>query len=170
MLPREEKRIIKYFNLLKELISNSEKEGTRGVKSHASLFKGAFLDAIQLCNSLKNGNKYKNKHEIGVYSNTTIWELRKIIGERCTRANYKEDGSNEYTQEKPAHPFSVRIFRAVGCCDIKESDNGKTLSELKFKRNEVITAYRKGYISNQLVPLWNIDSTDLSDRAKFIFT
>jgi hypothetical protein len=64
----------------------------------------------------------------------------------------------------------VRLFRAVGCADIKEIDNGKTLAELKFKRNEVITGYRKSMISSVVVPLLNIDGTDLSDRAIHIFT
>jgi hypothetical protein len=45
-LPLEEKKIIKYINLLKELIKSSEKDGTRGVKSHGALFKGQYLDAI----------------------------------------------------------------------------------------------------------------------------
>ena len=48
VLPPEEKRIIKYINLIKELIRNSEREGTRGVKSHSGLFKGAYLDCLQI--------------------------------------------------------------------------------------------------------------------------
>jgi hypothetical protein len=54
--------------------------------------------------------------------------------------------------------------------DIKELENGKTLGELKFKRNEVITAYRKGLMQTVVVPLMNIDRSDLSERAKFVFT
>jgi hypothetical protein len=68
--------------LIKELIKNSEKEGTHGLKPHCALFKGEYLHTIQVNNSLKNGNKYSTKIEIGCYSNTTLWELRRMIGEK----------------------------------------------------------------------------------------
>jgi hypothetical protein len=67
---------MKYINLIKELIANSEKEGTRGVKSHNGLLKGQYLDCLQISQTLKPGNKYVNKLELGVYNNTTLWELR----------------------------------------------------------------------------------------------
>ena len=46
ILPPEEKKIKKYIQLIKELIKNSEKDGTMGVKSHAALFKGEFLPCL----------------------------------------------------------------------------------------------------------------------------
>ena len=58
VLPPEEKRIKKYLSLIKELIRNSEKESTMGVKSHASLFKGEYLPHLQITNSIKTGSAF----------------------------------------------------------------------------------------------------------------
>ena len=85
VLPPEEKKILKYLHLMKELMRNSEINGTLGVKSHAALFKGSYLPFITVQNTLKTGTKYSNKIELGCYSNTTIWELKKLIGEHCSR-------------------------------------------------------------------------------------
>lgn len=74
-----------------------------------------------------------NKIEFPCYSNTTIWELKKIIGEKISRTN-NQDGS--YNQEAPCHPGTIRLYRYAGSLDIKDADNGKTLSEMKFKPNE----------------------------------
>ena len=46
VLPNEEKKIIRFINLIKELIKNSEKDGPLGVKPHSALFKGEMLDCI----------------------------------------------------------------------------------------------------------------------------
>lgn len=43
ILPFEERKIIKYINLIKDLIKNSEKDGTRDVKPHSALIKGTYL-------------------------------------------------------------------------------------------------------------------------------
>jgi hypothetical protein len=111
-------------------------------------------------------NKYRSKLEIGVYSNTTVFELRKLVGEHASRIY---DGDT-YIQNQPVHPSLIRLFRAVGCLDIKEIENGKTLGELKFKRNELLTAYRRSVYGATKSPLLNFDKTDLSERARQIFT
>jgi hypothetical protein len=77
--------------MIKELIKNSDKEGNRGVKSHNGLFKGAFLDCLQISNSLKPGTKYQSKFELGVNSNITLFELRKLIGIHVSRVYNKEN-------------------------------------------------------------------------------
>lgn len=159
--PPEERKLLKYLNLIKELIKNSEKEGNRGVKSHNGLFKGTFLDCLQITNSLKAGTKYQQKLELAVNSNITLFELRKIIGENVARVYTNE---KTYVQETPCHPYSVRIYRYSGCSDIPESDNGKTLAELKFKRNEQLTIYRRSVTNSSRLPLVNLDGTDLNPR------
>ena len=170
VLPVEEKRIIKYLNLVKELIKYSEKDGTRGVKSHAALFRGQYLDCLQIGNSLKSGvnSKYRPKFEIGVHANTTLFELRRLIGEQASRIYNKDETT--YVQNQPVHPALIRIFRAVGCVDLKDIENGKTLAELRFKHNELLTAFRRSVFSAARVPLLNLDKTDLSERAKEIFS
>jgi hypothetical protein len=64
--PPEESKILKYLTLIKELIFNSERFGTRGVRSHNGIFKGTYLDCIQVTNSIKNGTRYETKFDFGV--------------------------------------------------------------------------------------------------------
>lgn len=54
--------------------------------------------------------------------------------------------------------------------DLKEIENGKTLAELRFKPNEVLTAFRRSAFSSAKVPLMNLDKTDISERARQVFT
>lgn len=166
--PPEESKILKYLTILKELIFNSEKLGTRGAKSHNGIFKGTYLDCIQVTNSIKNGTRYETKFDFGVQSNTTLFELRKMLGKRVARI-YNKDNSGNYIQEKPCHPYSVRIYRYSGCVSLPETDNGKTLRELKFKRNEIITLYKNNVFNSSRVSLLNPEKTDLSDQAKHLF-
>lgn len=46
ILPIEERKILRYINLLRELIKNSEKDGTHGLKPHSALNKGEYLHTI----------------------------------------------------------------------------------------------------------------------------
>lgn len=155
VLPPEEKKIVKYIHLIKELIKSSEKEGTRGVTSHGALFRGAYLDCLQITNSLKIGTKYQNRIELAVHSNTTLWDLRKLIGGHCSRAYFNKADPASYFQETPCHPSSIRVFRSVGSTDLRENENGKTLAELRFKPNEVLTANKKTTYNTLAVPLVN---------------
>ena len=62
------------------------------------------------------------------------------------------------------------MFKYAGCADIKDTENGKTLAELRFKHNESMTAYRKNVFNTVKVPLLNLDKTDICERAIYIFT
>jgi len=53
----------------------------------------------------------------------------------------------------------LRILRSIGCVDLKESENGKTLAELRFKRNETLTAFKRNIYNSVRVPLLNIEKT-----------
>jgi hypothetical protein len=46
VLPFEERKILKYLLLIKEIIKNSEKEGTHGLRPHSALFKGEYLHCL----------------------------------------------------------------------------------------------------------------------------
>lgn len=94
--------------------------------------------------------------------------MRKLLGNRAARV-YNKDNSGNFIQEKPCHPYSVRIYRYSGCSNLPESDNGKTLRELKFKRNEQITLYKNNVFNSSRVSLLNLEKTDLSDQAKNLF-
>jgi hypothetical protein len=105
-------------------------------------------------NSLRTGTKFQTKIELGVNSNITLFELRKILGEHVARVH---NNGGTYIQETPSHPYSVRIYRYSGCADIPETDNGRTLAELKFKRNEQLTVYKKSVTNSSRLPLMSQD-------------
>ena len=48
--------------------------------------------------------------------------------------------------------------------DLPETDNGRTLAELKFKRNEQLNIYRKSVTNSSRLPLFNLEGTDMSPR------
>ena len=91
-----------------------------------------------------------------------------MLGKRVARI-YNQDNSGNYIQEKPCHPYSVRVYRYSGCVSLPETDNGKTLRELKFKKNEIITIFKNSTFNSPRVSLMNPDKTDLSDQAKHLF-
>jgi EF-hand domain len=119
---------------------------------------------------MKTGTKFQNRFELAIYSNMTVWDLKKLIGEHCSRAYLNKDDPSAYIQDLPCHPGSIRLFKSVGCLDLKDNENGKTLAELRFKHNEILTAYKKNLFNTLSVPLLNLDGTDLNEKAFVIFT
>lgn len=78
-LPVQEKRIIKCLTYIQMLIQNSEKDGVHSLRPHSALNQGEHLPKIQISNSLKTGEGYRSKFEISCYSNTTVYEFKKLI-------------------------------------------------------------------------------------------
>lgn len=52
---------------------------------------------------------------------------------------------------------------------MKESDNGRTLGELKFKSNETISAYKRNTFVLNKAPLIQSDGETLTEAARKIF-
>jgi len=46
VLPPEERKISRAMMMLKDLIKNSERDGTWGAKPHAALFRGEYLHTL----------------------------------------------------------------------------------------------------------------------------
>lgn len=67
------------------------------------------------------------------------------------------------------HPWTIRINKFAGQVAIRDNDNGKTLAELGFKSNEVLSVYKKGNSSVSKMPLLDSENK-LNERAKFLFT
>lgn len=103
--------ITKCLHILKLMIEESEKRGTARIKSHSGLLKKKILSlkAVSMM-----GSTYKDV-KLRLFGNTTIWELREIIGEKFN--------------------YCIDFLRIVikDSYDIKHSDNGKTLLEMKVK-------------------------------------
>lgn len=92
-----------------------------------------------------------------------------MVGEVSSRV-YVNSNDGSYVQDLRCHPSSVKLYRSGGGYELKDNENGKTLGELRFKTNEVLIASRRNVYSSLIVPLLNLDKSDLSGRAKYIFT
>jgi len=102
-----------------------------------------------------------------MYSNATIWDLKKEIGRRLCQQKL-EDGT--VVQETPIHPFNIKLYRMTGSVEIREGDNGKTLGEMKFKPNEIITAQRKMFNQSPAkTPLLDETGETYSPKALEVF-
>lgn len=162
--PVEEKRILKCINMIKMLITNSERDGLHGVKPHSSLEKGEFLHTLQISNSFRVAENNVSKFELACYSNITFLELKKLIAEEYT----KQPG---WPKDAPApHPFSFKVIRCKDASVVKDINNGSTLAELKFKPNENLNIATMGLETDRKAPILNDELTGLNGRAINIFT
>ena len=64
------------LEIIKNIIYEAEKKGTGDVQPHNALLRGELLEKITIKNkaSPKRGN-----FTISVFSNTTVWELKKEV-------------------------------------------------------------------------------------------
>jgi hypothetical protein len=79
---------------LRQLVRASEKNGTHNLKPHASLSKGATLGNLQVQNNITHGDGYRSRFEISISSHTTVWELKKRIGQEVVKRSI--DGGKTY--------------------------------------------------------------------------
>jgi hypothetical protein len=105
------------LEIIKNIIYEAERKGTGGVQPHNAVLKGELLENVTIKNkaSTKKGNLV-----MSVYSNTTVWEFRKEVAHQFDLA-----------------PKYLKLEKADGT-EIKDLDNGKTLSQLGFQTNEVL--------------------------------
>jgi len=132
------------------MIRASEKNGTHGLRPHASLSKGSYLGSLQVTNNVTSGDGVRSRIEIGLDSRATIWDLKKRIGEEVVKTSvdggktwgyHAKPGGGE--PSKPVHPATIRLFQMATASDLRDATHGSTLSELKFKPNENLGAFKK---------------------------
>jgi len=146
----EKKRAL---SLMKSFMEECEKKGTAGLKSHSALLKGDIHNLVILnqVSYYPQSADIPRRIELKVYSNTTFWELRCIIGKKikCMSDQFK-------------------IYRSLLQKEIKDSDNGKTLSDLRIRVNETFSVYRR--ITN--IPKAALTTADnqLTEKARKIFS
>jgi hypothetical protein len=129
-------------------MQEAEKKGTSDVKPHNSLLKGELLDRILIKNK---ASPNISSLIISIYSNATFWEFKKKVAEKLGLA-----------------PKYLGLQRSDGET-IKDTENGKTLSQLKFSTTENITAVKLNIEEDiPVAPL--LDSNNkLTERAAKIF-
>lgn len=140
------------LEVLKMFIEECEKDGTGNLKSHNALLKGD-LYSITVINNIAYhpySPDIPKKFEIKTYSNNTLWHLRYLIGKKV-KCFYDQ----------------FRIFKNNSLIEIKDRENGKTLSNLRFRVSETITIYRR-VINKPKANLIN-DKNQLTPKAEKIF-
>ena len=140
--PVQERRIMRSLFLLKQLIRYSEKGGTHDLRPHESLTsKGSQLSALQIQNNVTHGDEYRQRIEISISDQATLWDLKKRIGvELASRTlddgkTYALHPGPDGRPTPPVHPAAIRLFQLSNTSDVKDPKNGMTLKELKFKYN-----------------------------------
>ena len=138
--------------ILKSFMEECEKRGTGHLKPHNSILKGDFhsLVIVNHITYYPNPSDVPKKLELKVNSNTTIWELRNMIGQvvKCLNDQF-------------------RILRGFSNKEIKDNENGKTLSDLRMRLNESFTLYRRNPKVPR-VPLVN-ENLEVNPKATQIF-
>lgn len=130
VLPIQEKRIQRCLKYIKMLIQNSEKDGLRGCRPHSCLRPAEKL-TLNIINMYKTGQQYRQRFQIWVNSNATIFELKKVI---AYQLSFYQKSDNTFDQEIMPHPCSFRINRASNQnITIKDTENGTTLEDMNFR-------------------------------------
>ena len=138
------------IGLMIDMIDESERKGTGGVRSHTAILKGEKIDFV-VHNRVTSGKGIPQKMEVEIYSNTTIWELKVELGKfvEC----------------------SAECMRlSVNKTELKDTDHGKTIGEfLQQKRSGVLHLERKPIDDAPKVPLLNEDQSTLTEPARRAF-
>ena len=66
-------------SILKEMIYSSEIKGAADVQAHNSMLKGELLTKLMVKDEATNN---KSNIELDLFSNTTVWEFKKIISKK----------------------------------------------------------------------------------------
>ena len=136
---------------MKELIIQSEKKGTAGVRPHSALLKGELLDRIQVSNNITYAKDAPRRFEMALYSNTTVWELKKKIAQHT-------NVTAEY----------VKLVKCAGVTELKETEHGKTLQELRLKPNEVLSASKRSMSNIPKAPI-TTSTGQITPEARRVF-
>jgi len=132
-------------------LAQSELKGTAGLTQQRSLLKGDLLNKISVTNSVSYNKTIGKRIELSLYSNRTVYDIKRIIGA---------------VNKVPAE--YVRLIRFSTASEIKDVDNGKTLADLGFKPNESLIANKQSLGNIPKAPLLNPDKS-LTKEAVSIF-
>ena len=140
-------RLIK---LMKDMIEESERKGTSGLKSHSGLLKGDLISLV-IYNNLTTGIDIPKKMNVQTYENTTVWELKIELGKyfNCSTSCIK---------------------LKIDLQEVKDTENGKALNEFVQKRKGIVTAEKKIMDEIPKVPLLLYPQRQLTEQAKNAFS
>ena len=125
------------LEILKRFSEECEKNGTSLKSPHCALLKGQEIK-LTVINMISYSSflsaEIPKKFELTVKSNTTVWQLRNLIGKKvkCLYDQFK-------------------ITRSLlSIVEISDSENGRTLHSLRLKPNENLTLYKRIAMRNKV--------------------
>jgi len=101
------------LRILQHILKNSEKESTSYIKSHQNLRKRHVKYIKAITYTTKLSNCYLN-----VYENTTMWELKNIIGKKCN-----------------IHTDYIQLI--ISGTEISNENYNKTVADVNYIINEI---------------------------------
>lgn len=148
---RRSNEIVKLLRLVEGMLDNSERKGNSGVTPFAGIQKGFGLTVkVQTLNmnSVVSANT-PDEFDLPVHSSITYCQLTMLIAKRLNLA--------------------YEILRLIFMtCEVKDSDNGRTLEELKVPEGEVIKVTRR---TEEFIPRVSlVKDKALTDKARSVFT
>lgn len=149
----QESHKVQGIALLKRFLEESEKGGTGGLKSHSALLKGEMY-AITLINNASYhyyNTNMPQKLELRVSSSTTLYDLRCLAGKSLK-----------------IYWDQVRLTRPYTHKEIRDCENGKTLSDLRLKPQDSLIVTRK-QLNIPRADLLLLDG-NLSPEAQAVFS
>ena len=140
------------ITLLKRFLEESEKRGTGGLKSHSAMLRGDLytLTIINQVSYQTNSPHIPKKFDFKVYGNTSVWELRCMVG-KAVKLYWDQ----------------VRLTRTLSRPEIKDNENGKTIAELRLKTHDSLIVTRKQLNIPKAELLTRDD--EIVEKAKSIF-
>lgn len=73
----------------------------------------------------------------------TLWDFRGLVGKLNPSYSLESvrDEEGKIFLQQNVFPSVISLYRYTGVSLLKETDNGRTLGELKFKVNEQLNAF-----------------------------
>jgi hypothetical protein len=124
----ESSKIIRTLQLLGRFFSQSEKNGTGNLTYHSALIKGELL-TILINNEVCQTPSMPKKLEVKAFSNKTIFYLKHQV---AIQAKTSWDGVKLFRYGPGYVPY-----------EIGDSENGRTLNEIRLRNGETILAQKK---------------------------
>lgn len=127
------------------------------------------MNAISIVNAYEGMNLYGFRQRfqlIPISTHSTVYQLKQLI---CSQMTFKQEPDGSWRNVLRPHPWTIRLAKLGGSVQIKDSDNGKTLADMMFKNDEVLTIYKKQTNTASKMPLLTPENK-INARAKAVFT
>lgn len=139
--------------MIKSFLSDSERNGTGCLRSHATLDRGEFLEKILLQNQITTVASTPKYIEVNTYSHMTLWELIKIAAAKLNQSPRRIE-LRRSDNKKPA---------------LDANSHSKLLRDLKFENYEIIQVQKKPQVNQRRKELLD-KNKQFTKEARAVFT